>query len=512
MKKSTQFLEIVRLNKQTEFSNREIGRAVGASHQTVGRCLKKFKVSGLTLAEIMALEPDEIMKIRYPKYGRRIHNFIIPDWGEIYNRLLKKHITLLMIFIEYAEAYGMNAMKYSTFCREYRKHCKLNKLSMKLIHKPAETMQVDYAGITYKATFAAKPIQFFVAVLPYSGLMYARGTLRQTTEDWIEGHIGAFKAFGGVPEIVIPDNAKAVVSQPAPNLVINPKYEACTNYYGVTVLPARPKHPQDKADAEGHVKIFTFDIMPELRKQVFRTLDDMNDFIAEEVAKVNSRTLSKSSVSRQDIFDTFERTLLNPLPDSAFEPLECILNISVPSNYSILYDEHHYSVPHRYANKKVQVHIHKNKVVVWLGHKEIACHERSFEKGGYTRVETHMHPEHLWFDDKPVEYFVDWAEKSFACADITQFVKNLFNSKYKKSRRGNQYCRLLQKLSKSYSTEDLSGACAYAISNGHTNNWELFTYILKSGVFKPKVEDDFKVLPSSIVRGGDYYNATGVQL
>ena len=61
----------------------------------------------------------------------------------------------------------------------------------------------------------------------------------------------AFQFFGGVPELIIPDNLKAGVRKAhryEPDL--NPTYAEMANHYGTAVMPARVRKPRDKAKVE----------------------------------------------------------------------------------------------------------------------------------------------------------------------------------------------------------------------------------------------------------------------
>ena len=52
-------------------------------------------------------------------------------------------------------------------------------------------------------------------------------------------HVRMFEFWGGVPELVIPDNEKAAVREASryePDL--NPTYQELATHYGTTVLPA----------------------------------------------------------------------------------------------------------------------------------------------------------------------------------------------------------------------------------------------------------------------------------
>src|SRR5699024_6929456 len=47
----------------------------------------------------------------------------------------------------------------------------------------------------------------FVAVLPYSGMVFCHAYLNMKTSAWLDAHVRAFALFEGVPQLVVPDNA-----------------------------------------------------------------------------------------------------------------------------------------------------------------------------------------------------------------------------------------------------------------------------------------------------------------
>ncbi len=73
--------------------------------------------------------------------------------------------------------------------------------------EPGQQMQVDFTTITHHG----KRIKAFVATLGYSRATFVRFTERERQEDWIEGLEEAFEYFGGVPQEVLFDNAKAIM-------------------------------------------------------------------------------------------------------------------------------------------------------------------------------------------------------------------------------------------------------------------------------------------------------------
>jgi len=84
-------------------------------------------------------------------------------------------------------------------------------------HRAGEKLFVDYAGQTVELidqnSGEIHNAQVFIAVMGASNYTYAEATLSQKVEDWIGSHVRAFTFFGGVPEVVVPDNLKSGVTK-----------------------------------------------------------------------------------------------------------------------------------------------------------------------------------------------------------------------------------------------------------------------------------------------------------
>ena len=98
--------------------------------------------------------------------------------------------------------------------------------------------------------------QIFIAALGASNYTFLEATASQTLPDWIKSHIHAMEFFGGVTQILVPDNLKSGVTHPCryePD--VNLTYLDLARHYETTVIPARPGKPRDKAKVESAVLI-----------------------------------------------------------------------------------------------------------------------------------------------------------------------------------------------------------------------------------------------------------------
>src|SRR5215472_3512870 len=169
---------------------REIARRIGVAASTVRTTIKRFQAAGLSwpLPEELtdtALEARLFADIG-TKQGHRRQ--VEPDWASIHRELKRKHVTLSILWDEYIE-HNPQGYRYSRFCELYRRWEAKLSLTMRQTHVGGDKLFVDYAGDT-------------VPVI-------VDGT--QTLGDWIAAHTRAFAAIGGVPRLIVPDNAKVAV-------------------------------------------------------------------------------------------------------------------------------------------------------------------------------------------------------------------------------------------------------------------------------------------------------------
>lgn len=155
---------------------------------------------------------------------------------------------------------------------------------------------IDYAGPTGELTDGSRA-HIFVAALGASSYTYACATPRETMADWLGATAQALRFMGGAPQLIVPDNPKALIAN--------------ADRYGP---PARPYHPQDKGKVESAVQVVERRILMRLRQQKFATVDDVNQAIAPLLAQLNAKAFQKLPGSRASAFTQLDAPALQPLP------------------------------------------------------------------------------------------------------------------------------------------------------------------------------------------------------
>ncbi|HEY3546753.1 MAG TPA: DDE-type integrase/transposase/recombinase, partial [Propionicimonas sp.] len=76
---------------------------------------------------------------------------------------------------------------------------------------PGRQMQIDFGQKLVRIAGERVKVYFLVAVLCHSRRIFVKAFLAERQDDWREGIAAAFRHFGGVPQEVLGDNAKALV-------------------------------------------------------------------------------------------------------------------------------------------------------------------------------------------------------------------------------------------------------------------------------------------------------------
>ena len=303
-----------------------------------------------------ALEAALYASRRSKRGHRRIEE---PDWAGVRRELKRKHVTLMILWDECIAA-NPGGYSYSRFCELYRSFEKTLSVTMRQTHAAGERLFVDYAGdgvpvIIDRLTGEIRMAQIFVAVLGASSFTFAKATWTQALPDWIDAHVRAFEAIGGVPDLVVPDNARtAIVKASFYDPQVNRTYADMAAHYGSAILPARPRKPRDKAKVEQAVLIVERWLLGRLRRRTFISLADVDAALGELMTQLNEKQiLRRLGVTRRQLLEEIDRPALNALPDEPYEYSEWRVR-RVGVDYHVDIDAHYYSVPYRFARAEVE--------------------------------------------------------------------------------------------------------------------------------------------------------------
>jgi transposase len=501
--------DVLRLHFELNLKHRQIGRSLNLPHSTVGDYIGRAEHAGISWPLPEGLSDGQLEQRLFPpapvvsEQGRPL-----PVWADIHKELKRKGVTLALLWEEY-QARHPSGYQYSRFCDLYREWSGKLTFSMRQTHKVGEKLFVDYTGhtlpIVNRRTGELRAAQIFVAVLGASNYTFAEATWSQNLSDWIGSHVRALNFFGGVPQIIVPDNLKSGVTKPdryEPD--VNPTYNDLATHYGVAIIPARVRKPKDKAKAEVAVQIVERWILARLRNHTFFSLAEANTEITRLLESLNNRPFKKLPGSRREAFAALDQPALRPLPVKSFEFAEW-KKARVNIDYHIEVERHYYSVPYQLLKQQLDVRLSATTVECFHKSKRVASHPRSSRKGGHSTLTEHMPKAHQEYVGWDVKRLINWGAKTGP--ETAAMVEKILASRTH-PQQGFRSAMGLLRLEKIYGQQRLEAACTRAIS-GEAYSYKSVASILKTGLDRqplPELKTATEPVDHHNIRGTAYYH------
>lgn len=505
--------EILRLKWELKCSHHLVAQSVGVSSSTVGECLRRATHANLAWPLPPDVDDGALITLLYGAPNAKHPVAPLPiDWNRIHQELKRKHVTKLLLWEEYRADHS-DGVSYSQFCKHYQAWSGKLNVWMRQTHKYGEKCFVDYTGMTMpiidRTTGEAHEAEIFVGCLGGSDFTFCEATLSQGLEDWIGSHVRMFAFFGGVPDIIVPDNLKSGVHKAhryEPDL--NPTYQDMASHYGVAIIPARVATPKDKAKAENAVQQVERRVLAKLRDRQFFSLIELNSALSHENQALNHRPFQQLPGSRQSQFLEHEKKEIHPLPESLYVFARWKI-VRAGQDYHVTVDDHHYSVPYTYAKQELDARTTQNIIEIFCKGKRIASHRRSFAKHKHSTITEHMPKSHRQYAEWTPERIINWAKKT---GDATAKLLEVIMQSRAHPQQGFRSCLGILRFEKSVGKERLESACLRAITIG-AHSYKSIESILKNNLDRsPTLNPETHNAPSAIpaeheyVRGQDYFN------
>lgn len=454
--------DVIRLKWHARLSHERIATTLKISKGVVAKYVGLASAAGLDWETVQDWSEQRLSTALLPR-STASQPFVEPDWGRIHRELDRKGMTLMLLWQEYVAAHPeQRTWRYTQFCEHYKTFTSRLKRSMRQHRRAGEKLFIDFAGPTVGLSDGSRA-QVFVSAMAASSYVFACATPAQRLDDWIEAMVRALHFYGGVPQLIVPDNARAVIAAPD-------RYEPRANdtvldlarHYGTSVLPARPRTPRDKASAESSVQVVTRWVLARLRHERFDTVAQVDAAIAALLPSLNERPFQKLPGSRASVFAELDAPALMPLPAQRYE-MARFKTVKVHIDYHVEIEAHRYSVPHALVGQTLEARITRHALELLLRGQRVAAHARSDRRGGYTTVEAHMPAAHRAHLEWTPQRLIDWGQRiGLSCGElITRLLQT-----YKHPEHGYRSCLGLLSLSRRYGEARLEAACERALALG----------------------------------------------
>lgn len=500
--------EVLRLTHEIGLSPTQVSVAAALPRTTVRRYLNRSAGAGLTWPLPADLDDRRLEELLFggpePASLRQQRS---PDWTEVHAELRRPGVTLQLLWQEYKET-NPDGFQYTWFTDHYRQWARQLDVVLRQEHRAGEKLFVDFAGqtvaITNPETGEVSRAEIFVAVLGASNYTYIEATPSQELPHWIGAHVRAFEYFGGVPQIVVPDNLKVGVTRGnryEPEL--NRSYLEMAAHYGCAIIPARPGKPRDKAKVEAGVLVAERWVLARLRNRKFFSLAELNEAIADLLDRLNSKRFKKIDGSRQSLFESIDRPALQPQPSRRYEYATWKM-ATVNIDYHIEVDRHRYSVPYQLVGQRCEIRVAAGTVEAFHRNRRVASHIRSRHAGGFTTDPTHMPESHRRHLEWTPGRLIRWAQETGPAA--AQVVESILRSR-PHPEQGFRSCLGIFRLGQTYGADRLEAACRRALAV-QSLSYRGVQSILKNGLDRQPLPNAAAQRPTrdhTNVRGANYY-------
>lgn len=460
--------EIFRQRYELKRSYRDIAQSLNISISTIYDYLARAKTANIGWPLPEGMGEQALYDKLFLPVSSAVTSRPLPEWEEIHCELRKKGMTLRLLWREYRDIH-QDGLAYSQFCERYRAFIKTITPVMRQVHKGGEKTFVDYTGMTIPwidpVTGEIHEAQIFVGALGASQFIFAEATATQQLPDWIQSHVRMWEFFGGVSEIVVPDNLLSGVTKAHrydPD--VNANYQHFSEHYGFAIVPARVREAKDKAKVENAVGCVTKQILAALRHITFTSIGEINAAIKPRLAILNNQSFQKMKTSRRELFEAVDKPALKPLPPERYHYAEWV-DAKIHIDYHFVFDDHYYCVPYQYIHHPVQIRATSKTVECFYQGKRIAAHVRSPIRYGFTTLKEHMPPAHLAHAEWSPERMKRWANK--IGPQTSQFIDHMIASRAF-PQQAFRSCLGLLRMGDRFGEVRLEKACAIALAVGAT--------------------------------------------
>lgn len=400
-------------------SGREIAEQLGASKSGVYDFLTAFekcdKLSYPLPEGITNYGIHELVYGHVPGSNTRNAEYEQPDYEWVFHQLTeRKNMTLVYLWGRYAkrcQAEGKKHYQYRQFCELYGVWCEENYETIHLQAVIGQKMEVDFAGQTFDLinplTGEITKIVVFVAILPFSQMIYAEGMASTKEPQWIDVNNHALEYFGGVPAIVVCDNCKQAViaNEDWIDPELNKDYAEWADHNHTAILPAKVRKPKYKSSVENAVGILEKGFFHDLEDLKYFSLERFNQDLWDKLDALNHENLKNRDYSRYDRW-LEERHELMPLPSTYYRYMER-RTAKVSGDFHVRFDNAYYSVDKAYLHKKVTIGATSDTVNIYaLSGELIVSWPRASHRGEWKTDTKHLPDNYKEMSEWNATYFI----------------------------------------------------------------------------------------------------------
>jgi transposase len=241
---------------------------------------------------------------------------------------------------------------------------------------PGKQLQADFGQVTVPIAGEKVKLHACVLTLGYSRRPYVEVFDNEQIDSWLRAMEASFRHFGGIPEEILIDNARALVTlhnAQTREVLFSPSFSAFARYWGFRPLACAPYRARTKGKDERGVGYLKRNAIAGHSFPSLQSLRAHLDWWMREVADVRVHgTTGERPIDRFSV----EAAALKPVNGRPPFQQNRDLVRRVHGDLCIELDSNAYSVPWRYIGQEVSVLVRQQEIIISHAGAEIARHAR----------------------------------------------------------------------------------------------------------------------------------------
>ena len=240
---------------------------------------------------------------------------------------------------------------------------------------PGKQLQIDFGEKYVLIAGESTRVHLFVATLGYSRRNFAMAFPHQRQASWLGGIEAAFAHFGGLPEQLLIDNARALVEHhdaETREVLFNERFHAFCRYWGVRPTACAPYRARTKGKDENGVGYVKRNAMA---GREFASWEALASHLQQWLREIADQRIHGSTGERPLArFNASEAAALRPLVGKPPFLQQRELTRRVHSDACVEVDTNRYSIPWRWIGHQVRVLLGDGQVRVYHAETALAVH------------------------------------------------------------------------------------------------------------------------------------------
>jgi len=359
----------IRDRKKEGYSITGIARELGIDEKTV----RKY----LVMEDFSPKVPEKkAFPSRLDPYKEQINEWLAEDeknWHKQRHTATRIHNRLTEKYSDYDCSYSL----VQRYVKSKKEHKASGRGSQELVWHPGES-QADFGEADCYCKGEKERKHYLTLSFPYSNYSHSQMFSGETAECVCQGLQDMFHAIGGVPPLIIFDNATGVGRRIGTVIREAQLFQQFRAHYGFSIRFCNPHSGHEKGNVEnkvGYTRRNQFVPLPEF--------DDIESFNKELLKRSQKKAEERHYKKGKPIGELFEEDLqtLHSLPSKPFDVCRYVYKKANGYGNVQIEGNHFYSTCPENGNKEVLVGIRAHTIDIYSKKKEILVrHSREYGK------------------------------------------------------------------------------------------------------------------------------------